>query len=120
MTFIYLNSSKVNKSFLRSKVYKTNSPMSANTGTVCMTLIRISRSPPGWGTSSTYWTVNGEHPPAQHAPSVQAALGGKKPDKFPRLAVGVDETSEKWENFQTSWAQYKDEQSLQGLGLTRQ
>ena len=61
--------------------------------------------------------VNAEHPPAQ---PVQATSGGKKPEKFPRPAVGVDETSEKWEDFQASWAQYKDEYNLQGLGLTRQ
>ena len=66
--------------------------------------------------------VQAEHTPepAQPAPIAQAASGGKKPEKFPRPSVGVDETSEKWEDFQASWAQYKDEYSLQGQGLTRQ
>ena len=53
---------------------------------------------------------------AQPAPTVQAALGGKKPEMFPRPTVGVDETNEKWEDFQVSLAQYKDEYSLKAAG----
>ena len=42
------------------------------------------------------------HVNAEHPQPVQATSGGKKPEKFPRPAVGVDETSEKWEDFQAS------------------
>ena len=41
--------------------------------------------------------------PAQPAPRVKAASGGNKPGKFVRPKVGVDKTTEKWEDFQTSW-----------------
>ena len=43
-------------------------------------------------------------------------MGGKKPEMFPRPTVGVDDTSEKWEDFQVSWAQYKVEYSLKAAG----
>ena len=46
--------------------------------------------------------------------------GGKKPEKFPRPVIGLDETSEKWQDFHTAWVQYKDEYDLQGSGITRQ
>jgi hypothetical protein len=46
--------------------------------------------------------------------------GGKKPEKFPRPAIGLDETTEKWQDFQAAWSQYKEEYGLLGRGLTRQ
>ena len=46
--------------------------------------------------------------------------GGKKPEKFPRPTIGIDETSEKWQDFHTAWVQYKDEYDLRGPGVTRQ
>ena len=38
----------------------------------------------------------------------------RKPEKFPRPSIGVDETSEKWDDFKASWDQYKEEYSLKG------
>ena len=34
--------------------------------------------------------------------------------------IGIDETSEKWDDFTASWKQYKLEYNLNGLRLTRQ
>ena len=44
----------------------------------------------------------------------------KKPEKFPRPTVGIDETSEKWGGFATAWEQYKQEYNLSKHALTRQ
>ena len=46
--------------------------------------------------------------------------GHRKPEKFPRPSIGLDEPVEKWEDFKSSWDQYKDEYSLSGQRLTRQ
>ena len=43
-----------------------------------------------------------------------------KPEKFPRPVVGLDEPIEKWEDFSSSWQQYKEEYCLSGKKLTRQ
>ena len=44
----------------------------------------------------------------------------KKPEKFPRPSIGLDETDEKWQDFTTAWDQYKDEYSLSGQAISRQ
>jgi hypothetical protein len=46
--------------------------------------------------------------------------GGKQPEEFPRPAIGLDETKEKWQTFQAHWLQYKEEYGLQGKGLITQ
>ena len=43
-----------------------------------------------------------------------------KPEKFPRPNVGLDEPIEVWEDFTSSWQQYKEEYGLSGKKLTRQ
>ena len=45
---------------------------------------------------------------------------GVKSEKFPRPTVGLDEPTEKWEDFSSSWQQYKEEYRLSGKKLTRQ
>ena len=45
--------------------------------------------------------------------------GGKKPEKFPRSTIGLDETTES-QDFQVAWSQYKKEYGLQATNLTRQ
>ena len=52
--------------------------------------------------------------------NVAVAGRDRKPEKFPRPTIGIDETSEKWDDFVTAWGQYKEEYSLQGSALTRQ
>ena len=52
--------------------------------------------------------------------AAQQTTGGKKVEKFPRSVVGIDETSEKWQDFKAAWKKYKDEYSLQGHGITKQ
>ena len=43
-----------------------------------------------------------------------------KPEKFPCPTVGLNEPIEKWEDFSSSWQQYKEEYCLSGKKLTRQ
>ena len=43
-----------------------------------------------------------------------------KPEKFPRPTIGLDEPIEKWQDFTSSWDQYKEEYALEGKKLTRQ
>ena len=43
-----------------------------------------------------------------------------KPEKFPRPTVGLDEPIEKWNDFSSSWQQYKEEYCLSGKKSTRQ
>ena len=44
----------------------------------------------------------------------------RKPEKFPRPNITIDTTAEAWQDFYTSWLQYKDEYSLTGQAVTRQ
>ena len=44
---------------------------------------------------------------------------GNKPEKFPRPSLEADSTSEAWEDFVATWAQYKEEYNLSGKGLIR-
>ena len=58
----------------------------------------------------------------QVAPA-QPQVGGtglKKPEKFPRPLIDQDSTLESWNEFLSSWEQYKDEYQLSGTALTRQ
>ena len=43
-----------------------------------------------------------------------------KPEKFPRPNLETDSTLEAWEDFEATWAQYKEEYNLSGKGLIRQ
>ena len=43
-----------------------------------------------------------------------------KPEKFPRPSLEADSTTEAWEDFEATWAQYKEEYNLSGKGLIRQ
>ena len=43
-----------------------------------------------------------------------------KPEKFPRPSLEADSTSEAWEDFMVTWAQYKEEYNLTGKALIRQ
>ena len=55
--------------------------------------------------------------------AAQPQVGGtgvKKPEKFPRPLIDQDSTLESWNEFLSSWEQYKDEYQLSGTGLTRQ
>ena len=46
--------------------------------------------------------VQADHAPAQPVPTLPStASGGKKTEKFPRSTVGLDETSEKWDDLDT-------------------
>ena len=49
-----------------------------------------------------------------------ASRSDHKPEKFPRPSIGMDESSERWDDFEASWNQYKDEYKLAGNRLTRQ
>ena len=56
-------------------------------------------------------------------PTTQPQVGGtgvKKPEKFPRPTIDQDSTLESWNEFISSWEQYKDEYQLTGTALTRQ
>ena len=56
-------------------------------------------------------------------PPAQPQVGGtglKKPEKFPRPLIDQDSTLESWNEFLSSWGQYKDEYELSGTTLTRQ
>ena len=44
----------------------------------------------------------------------------RKPEKFPRPNITIDTTAEAWQEFYTSWLQYKDEYGLTGQAITRQ
>ena len=60
---------------------------------------------------------------AHQVTPVQPQVGGagvKKPEKFPRPVIDQDSTLEVWNEFLSSWEQYKDEYQLTGSGLTRQ
>ena len=46
--------------------------------------------------------------------------GAKKPEKFPRPLIDQDSTLETWNEFVSSWEQYKEEYELSGTSLTRQ
>ena len=37
-----------------------------------------------------------------------------KPEKFPRPSLEADSTSEAWEDFVATWAQYREEYNLSG------
>ena len=52
--------------------------------------------------------VQAEHAPAP-APSAQPATQRRKPEKFLRPTVGVDETREGWDNFKLNRAQYMED-----------
>ena len=43
-----------------------------------------------------------------------------KPEKFPRPNLETDSTLEAWEDFEATWAQYKEEYNLSGKGLQNQ
>ena len=38
-----------------------------------------------------------------------------KPEKFPRPTIGIDEPIERWQDFTSSWKQYKEEQDWVAL-----
>ena len=59
------------------------------------------------------------HQVAPAQPQVGGA-GVKKPEKFPRPIIDQDSTLETWNEFLSSWEEYKDEYQLSGPGLTRQ
>ena len=59
------------------------------------------------------------HQVAPAEPQV-GGTGVKKPEKFPRPIIDQDSTLETWNEFLSSWEQYKDEYQLSGTGLTRQ
>ena len=52
--------------------------------------------------------------------SVTGEGSNRKPEKFPRPTIGLDEPVENLEDFKSSWEQYKDEYGLSGKYLTRQ
>ena len=58
-----------------------------------------------------------DHPAANPA---TPHTSSRKPEKFPRPSITVDTTAEAWQDFYTSWLQYKDEYGLTGLAVTRQ
>ena len=58
------------------------------------------------------------HERIAHGSNASAILN-VKPEKFPRPNVGLDEPIEKWEDFNLSWQQYKEEYGLSGKKLTR-
>ena len=59
------------------------------------------------------------HERTAHA-AVAAVVVTGKPEKFPRPTIGLDEPIEKWQDFTSSWSQYKEEYALEGKKLTRQ
>ena len=66
--------------------------------------------------------VQAEHNPAptQPAPASQPTTQRRKPEKFPRPTVGVDETRERWDNFVLNWTQYKEDSDLRAKEISRQ
>ena len=62
------------------------------------------------------------HECMKHPTSANLATNGgsKKPEKFPRPSIDLDSTAEAWQEFHTSWLQYKDEYGLTGKAYTRQ
>lgn len=65
--------------------------------------------------------VKAEHTPSPvPAPAVQPTAQRKKPERFPRPTVVVDETREHLDNLQLRWTQYRDEINLQGADIGRQ
>ena len=62
-----------------------------------------------------------EHVQLKHLTSDTARSSNeKKPEKFPRPTIDLDSTAEAWQEFHTSWLQYKDEYALSGKACTRQ
>ena len=59
------------------------------------------------------------HKEIDHGQDTSVALG-VKPEMFPRPKVALDEPIEKWEDFSSSWQQYKEEYCLPGKNLKRQ
>ena len=59
------------------------------------------------------------HERTDHGQDASATVS-VKPEKFPRPTVGLDELVEKWEDFNSSWQQYKEEYCLSGKKLTKQ
>ena len=53
------------------------------------------------------------------SPSVQTNTQRRKPEKFPRPTVGVDETREGWDNFELNWVQYKEDSELKVEDVSR-
>ena len=53
-------------------------------------------------------------------PSAQLATHRRKPEKFPRPTVGVDETREGWDTFELNWVQYKEHAELEADEVSRQ
>ena len=52
--------------------------------------------------------------------SVQPATQRRKPKKFPRPTVGLEETREGLDNFRLNWTQYKEDSDLMGADVKRQ
>ena len=46
------------------------------------------------------------------SPSVQTTKQRRKPEKFPRPTVVVDEARERWDNFVLNWTQYKEDSHM--------
>ena len=52
--------------------------------------------------------------------SMPSHVERNRPEKFPRPTLEADSTSEAWEDFMATWAQYKEEYNLTGKALIRQ
>ena len=52
--------------------------------------------------------------------AVNQSPTSKKPPKYPRPEIGLEETPERWEAFVAAWGQYKLEYDLQGDAAARQ
>ena len=71
--------------------------------------------------SNTLLGLLAEHGKLAHSGgSVPLHVERNKPEKFPRPSLEADSTSEAWEDFTATWAQYKEEYNLTGKGLIRQ
>ena len=57
---------------------------------------------------------------AHSGTSSQSSVSGRKPEKFPRPTISIDESTERWDDFKSAWEQYKLEYNLEGTRLTRQ
>ena len=69
------------------------------------------------------WSLTQHMQHVHPAPATEQQVGGvgtRKPEKFPRPTIDQDSTLESWNEFLSSWEQYKDEYQLSGNSLTRQ
>ena len=59
-------------------------------------------------------TMLAMHKEIVHPGAATPQNSSRKPEKFPRPTITVDTTAEAWQDFYTSWLQYKDEYGLTG------